>query len=177
MTQTYLETFLKNHGLSRFKTQSLLENLEIEQIEISDDEILGMWSTIVILSNSDFSIMIKGHYNPVHLGLELAKSLGDNPEDQNELIENVHDFSRELISIIAGGLKSEFKKMNFDSGVSLPITTSGLDQFFDRFSTTGKNVEYVYLILSNKHPIYNLDIRLRSSKPEIIKKLTEIKYE
>jgi len=177
MVNNQIETFLKKFGVSRFKTQSLIDQVDVTTIDAKNDEVLGLWTTSAMISNQDFSTVIKGHYTPLSLGSELAKSLGDAPTSEEELLESVHDFSREYISVLAGGLKSTFKHFSIDTGVSLPITTSGLDQFFDIFTMHSPHKKYIYKITHNNQIIYIFDIRIKSASEASLKKIIELDYE
>lgn len=172
-----IETFLKKFGLSRFKTQSYIEDLDVETIDSQNDEIMGLWTTSAMLSNQEFSAVVKGHYTPLLLGCELAKALVEPPANEEELLDSVHDFSREFISVLAGGLKSTFKFFQIDVGVSLPITTSGLDQFFDVFTLLSPSKKFTYKILYQHQVIYIIDIRLKAGNDTNLKKILELDYE
>jgi len=177
MPSDQIETFFKKFGLSRFKTQSYIEDLDIEPMSSKNDEVMGLWTTSAMLSNQEFSTVIKGHYTPLLLGSELAKSLGDVPTSEEELLESVHDFSREFISIMAGGLKSTFKFFQIDTGVSLPITTSGLDQFFDVFTLQSPHKKFTFKINHQNQILYIVDIRVKAGNESNLQKILDLDYE
>lgn len=80
----------------------------------------------ILVGNPDVRFIIKIHYNE-SIGKNLIQKYSgiENPSEQK-----IDDLFKECCNLLAGRLKKIFEDNNFNIGISIPVKTRGIDEFF-----------------------------------------------
>lgn len=80
----------------------------------------------ILVGNTDLRFILKIHYNDF-LGKKLLEKYSGVKESNPDKVD---DLFLECCNLLGGRLKKSFEDINLNIGISIPVRTRGLDEFF-----------------------------------------------